>query len=124
VDYDPDCQRCASGYLYDEATGDCIDSANVAELGCPESYNGWWSFVWKGHKFYFLGRLERTKTVASWPWGKAEYRLPAGPITSTDNKAVFWSGIGLMTCYGYLASNGQYSGGFYLTWKSGDISEL
>jgi len=124
VDYDPDCARCADGYLYDEATGDCIDSADVAELGCPQSYNGWWSFVWEGHTFYFLGKLERTKTIKSWPWGEAEYRLPPGPITSTDNKAIFWSGIGKMKCYGYLAKNGQFKGLLNLTWHSGDIREF
>ena len=45
VDWDPDCQRCDSGSMYDEATGNCINSADVAELGCPASYNGLWSFV-------------------------------------------------------------------------------
>lgn len=124
VDYDPDCQRCAPGYLYDEATGNCVDSADVAELGCPRSYNGWWSFVWNGHNFYFLGRIERTKTLASWPWGKAEYQLPNGTVASTDGKAAFSSGTVKVTCIGYLSKNGQFAGYFHMEWASGDIREL
>jgi hypothetical protein len=90
----------------------------------PESYNGAWSLVWKGHTFYFLGKIERTKSLTSWPWGKAEYRLPAGPVTSTDNKAVYWSGIATVSWYGSMGPTGQYQGFFHLEWKSGDIQEL
>jgi len=124
LDWDSNCQRCASGYVWDDATQNCINSSDVEEFGCPSSYNGQWSFVWNGHTFYVVGKVERIKVLKSWPWGEALYRLPPGPTTSTDEKAAYWSGVGRMKCYGYLSTSGHFEGIFNLVWESGDIREL
>lgn len=124
VDWDPDCARCESGALWDDATQSCIDADDVAELGCPAKYNGQWSFVWSGHTFYVWGVVERTEVIKSWPWGEALYRLPAGPVTSTDGKAVYWSGIGRMKCFGFLNKAGHFEGLLNLVWERGDVRLL
>jgi len=115
---------CAAGYGWDEGTQSCFDPGDVAESGCPAKYSGQWSFVWNGHTFYVVGTVERTTSIKSWPWGEALYRLPPGPVSSKDEKAVYYSGIGRMKCYGYLSKRGQFEGFFHLTWESGDIKEL
>ena len=99
--------------------GDVTESSGE----CPREMTGGIWFQWRKHDFVVWGTFERQLSIRSWPWGEAEYALPAGPHESQDNRATIWNGVVKAKCYGYADSGGGFSGIMNWTWLRGNAEE-
>lgn len=102
--------------------GNIAYSPGLPAAECPPYVDGGWWLRWRTHNFIIWGHWQRIKSLRSWPFGKAEYLIPAGPWESDDGKARIWSGVILGSCYGYY-EQGQFRGIITPTWLRGDAEE-
>lgn len=87
-----------SYYGYEPPYADGLYDGDPARFVCPAKI-GAFDFVYKGHKFVMSGTLERIGYLPQRnAFPRARYRLPAGPHTSLDGKAIIWSGTVDVTC--------------------------
>lgn len=96
------------------------DPLPVAE--CPPVFSGGAWVGWRHHNFIIWGTWQRLMSRQSWPFGKAEYRIPAGPWESDDGNAIIYSGVVLGSCYGGYSREG-WEGVISFSWLRGDARE-
>jgi hypothetical protein len=102
--------------------GNVAYSPNLPAAECPAYVDGGWWLRWRTHNFIIWGHWQRIKSLRVWPFGKAEYLIPAGPWESDDKKARIWSGVVLGSCYGGY-ERGEFRGIITSTWLRGDAEE-
>ncbi|HEX8245388.1 MAG TPA: hypothetical protein VF541_17875, partial [Longimicrobium sp.] len=103
--------------------GDVDPSVQLAVAECPAQFSGGSWVGWRGHNFIIWGEWVRQKSLRSWPFGKAEYAIPAGPWESDDDMAIIYNGVVLGSCYGGY-ERGEFQGIISFSWLRGDAHEL
>lgn len=127
-EYDP--LSCDTVEQIDEAVtgqgvfGDVQDASALPAAECPAKVSGGFWVGWRGHDFIIWGDWIRQTSLRSWPWGTAEYAIPAGPHESKDGKAIIYSGVVVGRCFGGPNRYGEWEGIIVVDWARGDAKEL
>lgn len=104
--------------------GNVQDASSLPAAECPARVSGGFWVGWRGHDFIIWGDWIRQTSLRSWPWGTAEYAIPAGPHESKDGRAIIYSGVVVGRCFGGPNRYGEWEGIIVVDWARGDAKEL